>query len=123
MKDLQVREFTTSGLSYILEADQKTIDTTVLKKLNLFNRKKIVANSVYYTDGVFNKKNIKVTFKRGYFLEGVFYMKDCYSSNGKDYIKSKTAKYMGSFIEFSGVMMKKNNKQYRKYKYIVKTQQ
>lgn len=113
--------FTTQGLSYLLEAQEKIIDNKLLKKLNFFNRKKIIANSIYYRDGVFRKKNIDINFKRGYFYEGAFYMHDCYSSKNEDYIKAKRAKYMGSYIEFSDVMMKKNSKKYRKYKYTLQT--
>jgi len=121
INNLEEKLLTSSGLSYILKADKKTIDAKKLKKLNFFNRKKIISNSLYYTNGDFSKKNIKVHFKKGYFLEGDFYMQDCFSSYNGAYIKSKQAKYKKSYIEFSGVVMKKNDKIYHKFRYRVDT--
>ena len=121
IEKLTERKFTKSGLSYILKAESKTIDIKKLKKINLFNRKKIISNAIYYTNGAFVKKNIKVNFAKGFFLEGDFYMQDCYSSSKDNYIKSKTAKYDGKKIIFYKVIMQKNKKTYHKFKYIVDT--
>jgi len=44
-------------------------------------------------------------------------MQECFSSYRGSYITSKSAKYKDSSIEFSDVVLKKNNKTYHKFKY------
>ncbi len=88
--------------------------------MGFFNRKKVMSESMYYTNGTFYTKNVKVDFERAYFLEGSFYMQNCFTKDGNDTVKSKSAKYDKSFIEYSGVKLKKNNKIYHKFKYRLK---
>ena len=61
---------------YIIYAKKKIINFKELKKFNLFNKKKIIPQNLYYEDGYINKFNKKIFFKKGYFLEGIFYMKN-----------------------------------------------
>ena len=60
INNLQERKLTTSGLAYIVKANKKIIDIENLKKFNYFNRKKNISESIYYDNGTFYKKNIKV---------------------------------------------------------------
>ncbi|MGB3961638.1 MAG: hypothetical protein WBK95_05335 [Sulfurimonas sp.] len=106
---------------YLLKAEQKTTDIDKLKKINLFNRKSIIANAIFYDNGTFHKKNIKVDFKHGYFYEGDFYMRDCYGSFEGNTIKAKSAVYKKTYIEFKDLVLKKENKIYHKFKYEVET--
>jgi hypothetical protein len=121
IENLQEKKFDKNSLIYILKAKQKKIYPKRLKKIHLFNRKKQMAKSVYYTNGTFYKKNIKVDFKKGYFLEGVFYMQDCFAHQKDSTIKAKEAKYKYPNIEFSKVLLKRKNKIFHKIRYKVLT--
>lgn len=117
VKDIEERLFTTSGLAYIIIANQKIFDLTKIKKIHLFNRKRIMSDSVFYKDGVFKIKNAEVSFEKGYFLDGEFIMINCSSNYNNSFIRSKMAKYKKTHIEFSGVVLKKDTKIYHKFKY------
>lgn len=118
---LEERKFDTKGLIYLLKAEQKTTDFDKLKKLNLFNRKHIISNAIYYDNGTLYKKNIKVDFKRAYFFEGDLHMENCYSFFEGATIKAKFAVYKKTHIEFKDLILKKDNVTYHKFKYEVET--
>jgi len=119
--NLQEIKLTTKGLSYILNADKKIIDPKKLKKLNFFNRGKVISNAVYYLNGDLAKRNIKVKFEKAYFVDGNLYMQNCYSDYDGGYIKAKSAVYKKDYIEFKNLFMLHKNKKYKKFKYIVET--
>ena len=62
------RKFTLNGLSYMIKAKNKIIDYKKLRKIRLFNRKQIASQAMYYINGAFFQKNLKVDFKKGFFL-------------------------------------------------------
>ena len=113
------RKFTLNGLSYLIKAKKKVIDYKKFRKIRLFNRKHIASQVIYYNDGAFFQKDIKVDFKKGFFYEGDFHMEDCFSSLENGYIKSKSAIATKDYTEYKDVFLEKNNKKYRKFKYKV----
>ncbi len=119
INDIQERKFTKLALSHIIKATSKTVDLKLLRKINFFNRKNIIANSIYYQNGTFYKKNIKIDFEKAYFYEGIFYMQNCYGKYQDGFIKSKTASYYNNQIEFQNLILKKEKKLYHKFKYAI----
>ena len=116
---IKERKFSKKKLEYILRAQKKIIDYKNLRKINLFNRKKTVADSLYYENGTLFQKNIQVNFKRAYFYEGDFYMQECYTKLSNGFIQAKTAIYKKRYIEYKDVLMEQDNKKYRKFTYKV----
>lgn len=111
--------FTQNGLQYILQAKKKTIDYKKLGKIRLFNSKNIVSQLLYYNQGVFHQKNLKISFEKAYFYEGNLYMQECYTQLEDGYIKAKTAIYRTKYIEYKDVSMEQSKKKYHKFKYIL----
>ena len=116
-KNIQEREYTTTGLSYILIANQKTVNIDKLRKINLFNRKKVLSDSIYYHDGTFNRYDIAVDFYKGYFFEGAFLMDNCFINYDGASIQANKAEFKEKYIKLENVILKKNNKEYHKLKY------
>jgi len=116
---IKERRFSQKNLEYILQADKKTIDYKNLRKINFFNRKKIVADSIYYENGTLFQKNLQVNFKRAYFYEGNLHMQECYTKLSNGFIQATTAIYKKKYIEFQDVVMKQDDKKYRKFTYKV----
>lgn len=113
--DISERQFSLNGLSYKIKARKKVIDYKQLRKIRFFNRKQIVSQALYYTDGSFYKKNLKVDFVKGFFYEGEFHMQDCYSDIENGYIKAESAIYKKDFVEYKNLMMQKDGMKYRKF--------
>ena len=117
MHKIKERKYSTSSLIYFIDAKRKTINSQKLKKFNLFNRKKIISESVFYDQGSFQTKDVTVAFERAYFYEGNFHMQGCYTEIQDGYIESKSAIYKKNEIEYKDVMMQKDAKKYRKFYY------
>lgn len=94
----KVREIdiTKDGINYILEADTKIIDIDLLKKINFFNRRKILAKTIYYTNGIFYQKGLKLYFKKAYFIDNILYMEHCKTQYNGYNIQSKKATFSNS---------------------------
>jgi len=121
-QDIKEMEYTTAGLSYIIRANQKTINIDKLKKISLFNRKKVLSDSIYYRDGTFNKCNIAVNFHKGYFFEGAFLMDNCFINYNGASIQATTVEFKEKYIDLRNVILKKNNKEFHKFKYRIPIQ-
>lgn len=119
MTNVQEREFTTKGLSYLIKANKKVIDYAKLRKMNFFNRKQIISEASSYQNGSFIHEKIKIDFAKGYFYEGDFYMQDCYCNYKDGYIKAKNAVYKSTNIEFKSLLLVQNGKKHHKFTYRV----
>lgn len=119
INSLKEYHYIKNKLSFILEAKQKTINPKLLKKMHLFNRKKIMSEAMFYTEGTLFTKNINISFERAYFFEGNIYMQDCYSKDKNATIKARNAVYTKDFIEYKNLKLDKSNKIYHKFKYRV----
>ncbi|MEA2017566.1 MAG: hypothetical protein U9N59_03880 [Campylobacterota bacterium] len=115
MYDIKETSISNRGLQYILEAKQKIILTKKIKKLNIFNRTKIIEDSIYYLNGKFHQKNIVVSFQKGYFFDGKFYMENCNSKYKNKKITSKSAVYNKKSIVFKQVLLHSNKIAYKKF--------
>lgn len=117
LNGIKEKKFTSTGLDYIIKADKKTIDYLKLRKIHLFNMKEIMSQALYYNNGSFYQKQIKVDFERAYFYEGNFYMQNCFSNTETGSIKAKSAIYKKKYIDFKDLVLEKENKKYHKFKY------
>lgn len=119
--EIKERKFSLNGLSYIVEAKKKTIDYNKLRKLKFFKRKQIVSQTIFYNNGTFYQKNIKVDFVKGFFYDGNFYMQGCFSLINGGHIKADSAIVRKDHIEFKDLFIVKNTKKYRKFKHLIDT--
>ena len=119
MTNIQEREFTNEGFLYLIQAEKKVINYKKLRKMNLFNRKKIISEASSYQNGSFKNKQIEIDFAKAYFYEGDFYMQDCYCNYRNGTIKAKDAVYKKTYIEFKGLLLLENGKKYHKFIYRV----
>jgi hypothetical protein len=123
MTNIQEREFTNEGFLYLIKAEKKVIDYKKLRKMNWFNRKKIVSEASNYHKGSLEDKNIKIDFVKGHFYEGDFYMEDCYCNYQNGYIKAKNAVYKKTFVEFRNLLLLQDGKKHHKFTHRVNLEQ
>ena len=86
----------------------------------VFNKEKIIANSSYYLDGSFSKKDLNIKFKKAYFLEGNFIMLDAIGRYKNIKFKSKKINYYQNSLFFKEVFLFNKEKKFRKLKYELK---
>lgn len=105
-------------LIYRITAKTKEVNNQNLKKDFIFVRKEeIISNNIFYTNGIFEAKNIKIEFKKGYFLEGDFVMIDTAGFYKENEFQSKKTIFKFNSLDFEDVFIKLNDKQYKKLKY------
>lgn len=76
--------------------------------------------SIFYTNGTLKTKDLKIDFKKAYFLEGNFIMNNAKGKYNKKEFTSEKAIYKYSTIEFQNLYISENGKNSKKLKYILK---
>ena len=103
---------------YKITAQSKIINVQNLKKsLFLLSKEDVVANNIFYTNGIFEAKDMKINFKKAYFLEGKFIMLDNIGNYKNSYFQSKKTIFTTEKLEFEDLFISIENKQYKKLKY------
>jgi len=118
-EDIKESLLSKNGLQYQIKAEQKIVNLKKIKKSYIIFQKQYVKDHNYYLNGTFYQKDIQIKFKKGYFLEGSFFMIQCESNFKEMSIKAPKAKYSKNNIEFQNVQIIKNKKHFRKVRYIV----
>jgi len=116
---IEESSYNTEGLVHRIKASKKTINLEKLKHFSIFNQKKTISEAIYYTNGTFYVKGIKIDFTTGYFYEGYFYMKGCFARTKSTTIQAKSVIYKKKYIIFKNLILNKKNKIYHKFKYLV----
>lgn len=105
-------------LIYKITAQTKDINNQNLRKNFTFSTKEeVISRNIFYTNGIFEAKNIKIEFKKGYFLEGDFVMIDTAGFYKENEFQSKKTIFKYNSLDFEDVFIKLNDKQYKKLKY------
>lgn len=115
-KNIYEKKLTNHDISYSIKAQKR-----VFKEANvvnfLVNKHKFVMQNLYYENGSFIKKNVFIEFKKAYWLEGKFYMKECNGVLEEAMFKSKEAIYENENLIFKNIFYQKDNKYFSNYKY------
>lgn len=118
--DLVEYKMNDKKLIYKISAEKKTLNNQNLKKSFLFlNKENLISNNIYYSNGVFETKDMKIEFKKAYFLEGNFVMIE---TNGfyKEYkFNSNKTTFKHDKLELENTLIKIDEKQYKKLKYML----
>ncbi len=117
MHNVKEHTYNSESLIYILHAEQKSINSKNLKKINLFNAKEILSKSIFYEKGSLKTKELNVSFQRAFFYGGDLYMSGCYSLLKDGYIEAESAVYKKDVIEYKNLFMRKDGKLYRKFSF------
>lgn len=117
-ENIKEYKITTKKVEYILTAKIKKVDFDKLKKFRFFNKKNIISNASYYEKGTLQKNDFVINFKKGYFLEGDFFMEDISAQNGQNKIIGKKAILKKDKLIFDKVYLYQNNRKLRKIKLI-----
>jgi len=120
LNNIEEYKITKEKVLYKIEAKSKNINYKKLKKFRFFNKEKIVSNSSYYLNGKFSSKDLKIDFKKAYFLEGKFVMlepKGFYKTNP---FNAKKAIFSKKDLFLKNVNIKLGKRKYRKFKYKIK---
>lgn len=108
------------NIRYRIEAELKTIDYDKLKEFRFYNKKEVLSNSSFYINGNYSKKDLFITFKKGYFLEGSLLLFEIEGNYKNIPFKAKEAKVSRNKIDFKRVFITLDKKRYRKIKYSLK---
>lgn len=108
------------NIRYKIEAELKTIDYDKLKEFRFYNKKEVLSNSSFYINGNYSKKDLFITFKKGYFLEGSLLLFEIEGNYKNIPFKAKEAKVSRNKIDFKRVFITLDKKRYRKIKYSLK---
>lgn len=115
-------EYKVLGENIVLKitAEKKVINNKDLKKILFFlNKEDIVSDKIYYENGTFESKDIKIKFKKGYFLENNFIMIDCAGKYKENSFQSKKTIFKYDKLEFENVFIMIENQEFKKLKYCV----
>ena len=113
-ENIKEYKITTTKVEYILSAKIKKVDFDKLKKFRFFNKKNVISNASFYENGTLQKSNFVIDFKKGYFLEGDFFMEDISAQNGQNKIIGKKAILKKDKLIFNKVYLYQNNRKLRK---------
>lgn len=102
---------------YKIEAESKNIDYQKLKKFRIYNKEKVISNSSFYTNGNLSSKELNISFKKGYFLEGNFIMLDLHGFYKNNKFRAKKASYRSKDLFMKDVFISIDGKKYKKFKY------
>lgn len=102
---------------YKIEAESKNIDYQKLKKFRIYNKEKVISNSSFYTNGNLSSKELNISFKKGYFLEGNFIMLDLHGFYKNNKFRAKKASYRSKDLFMKNVFISIDGKKYKKFKY------
>ncbi|MGA1933237.1 hypothetical protein ACH5BF_11080 [Arcobacter sp. YIC-464] len=108
------------NIRYRIEAELKTIDYDKLKEFRFYNKKEVLSNSSFYINGNYSKKDLFISFKKGYFLEGSLLLFEIEGNYKNIPFKAKEAKVSRNKIDFKRVFITLDKKRYRKIKYSLK---
>lgn len=108
------------NIRYKIEAELKTIDYDKLKEFRFYNKKEVLSNSSFYINGNYSKKDLFISFKKGYFLEGSLLLFEIEGNYKNIPFKAKEAKVSRNKIDFKRVFITLDKKRYRKIKYSLK---
>lgn len=107
-------------LIYKITAEKKTINNQNLKNSFLFlNKENLISNNLYYSNGIFETKDMKIEFKKAYFLEGNFVMIDSLGNYKNTYFKSKKIIFNNDKLDFENVFINFENKESKKLKHTI----
>ena len=73
--------------------------------------------NIFYTNGIFETKDIKIIFKKAYFLESNFVMIDATGNYKNINFESKKVIFKYNKLEFEDSFIKLEEKQFKKLKY------
>lgn len=107
-----------NGLLYKITANSKTLNYQNLKK-NLFfsNKERIVSKNLYYTNGLFETKDINIYFQKAYFFQGDFIMLNAKGLYKSSNFNAEKIIYKQNRLNFKNVFISLDGKKYRKLKY------
>lgn len=108
------------NIRYKIEAELKTIDYDKLREFRFYNKKEVLSNSSFYINGNYSKKDLFISFKKGYFLEGSLLLFEIEGNYKNIPFKAKEAKVSRNKIDFKRVFITLDKKRYRKIKYSLK---
>lgn len=118
--DLIEYKMNDKNIVYKITAEKKITNNQDLKKTLLFiNKEDIVSNNLYYINGIFESKDMKIEFKKAYFLEGNFIMIDTNGFYKENIFQSKKTIFKLTHLELENVIINIENKLYKKLKYII----
>ncbi len=120
LSDIKEYKIDNQNIKYKIEAKSKTINYDTLKKFRFYNKKEILSKSSFYTDGSYSKKDLLISFKKGYFLEGSFIIFDIVGKYKDTPFKAREAKILKNKIDFKRVFITLDKKRYRKIRYSLK---
>lgn len=120
LTDIKEFKIDNQNVRYKIEAKSKTIDYDKLKKFRFYNKRDIIANSSFYINGNYSKKDLFISFKKGYFLEGSLLLFEIEGNYKNIPFKAKEAKVSRNKIDFKRVFITLDKKRYRKIKYSLK---
>ena len=95
------------------EMNYKNLEKTFL----FFNKHQMVSNNIFYSNGFFETKDMKISFKKAYFLEGNFVMLDTQGIIENKKFQSKKSIYKYNKIDFENIFITIENKNFRKINY------
>lgn len=105
-------------LIYRIIAEKKIVNNQNIKKdLLMFSKEEMVAKNIFYTNGIFETKDIKIIFKKAYFLESNFVMIDATGNYKNINFESKKVIFKYNKLEFEDSFIKLEEKQFKKLKY------
>ena len=117
-EDVSEYRINEAKVDFIIEAKTKKIDLERIKKFKLYNKESLISSSSYYENGVILKKDLRLNFKKAYFLEGNFIMNDI-SGKIKDIsLNGKKATLKKEEIVFDNVLIKQKDSKRKKIKAI-----
>lgn len=121
-EDINEYKINNEKVDFIIEAKIKKIDLQRIKKFKLYNKESLISTSSYYEDGMILKKDLRLNFKKAYFLEGNFIMNDI-SGEIKDItLNGKKAVLKKEEIVFDNVLIKQHEIKRKKLKATFKLQ-
>lgn len=120
LDDIEEYKITENRVLYKIEAKSKNIHYKKFKKFRFFNKEKIVSNSSYYLNGSFSSKDLEISFKKAYFLEGNFIMLESKGKYKTNPFKAKKAIFSRSDLFLKNVRIRLGNRNYKKFKYKIK---
>lgn len=105
---------------YKITAQTKEINNkTLKKKFSILLKEKMISENIFYINGTFETKQMKIEFQKGYFLEGNFVMIDTNGFYKENKFKSEKTIYNSKQLDFENLFITIENKLYKKLKYSI----
>lgn len=105
---------------YKITAKTKEVNNKNLKKsFSILSKEKMISENIFYTNGLFETKQMKIEFQKGYFLEGYFVMIDTNGFYKENEFKSEKTIYKSKQLDFENLFITIENKLYKKLKYSI----